>query len=68
MLPKFEEIKDKNILVEQTKSVITTTKKQRASLRGLGLRTIGSTFECKCTQSIYGMLVKTAHLIKVSIK
>lgn len=68
MLFKFEEIKDKDVIVEQTKSSISTTKKQKANLVGLGLKGIGSKSVIKCTADIYGMLLIVSHLIKVELK
>ena len=68
MLNKFEELENKTIVVEQVKSSINATEKQKANLAGLGLRKIGSTSELKCTADIYGMLTKVSHLITVNVK
>lgn len=68
MLPKFEEIENKTILVEQTGSEAGTTKRQKDTLKGLKLRGIGSKAEFKCSKDIYGMLLKVSHLIKVNLK
>ena len=68
MLPRFEEIENKEILVEQTGGEAGTTKRQKDTLKGLKLRGIGSKAEFKCTRDIYGMLVKVSHLIKVNLK
>lgn len=68
MLLKFEELENKNIVVEQIGSAIATTKRQKDTLKGLGLSGIGSKSDLKCTKSIYGMLVKVSHLVKVNVK
>ncbi len=68
MLMKFEELENRDIIVEQVGSTIATTKRQQETIKGLGLRGIGSKAKCKCTKSIYGMLVKVSHLVKVNLK
>lgn len=68
MLPKFEELENKTIVVEQVKSEIAATKKQKETVKGLGLRGIGSKMEHKCTKSTYGMLIKVSHLVSVNLK
>lgn len=68
MLPKFEEIEGKTIIVEQIKSCIDCTQKQKANLKGLGVRRISSKSELVCTRDIYGMLIKVSHLITVKVK
>jgi large subunit ribosomal protein L30 len=61
-LDKFE---GKRILITQIKSVINSDKKQKANIKGLGLRGISSTFETICTKDILGMLNKISHLISI---
>lgn len=68
MLQKFDELKDKTIIVKQVVSEISSTKRQKDTLKGLGLRGVNTQAELKCTESVYGMLVKAAHLITVNIK
>lgn len=68
MLSKFDDLKDKVIVVKQIKSGIGFDAKQRANLVGLGLRGIGSQSELKCTNDVYGMLNKVHFLIDVKIK
>jgi ribosomal protein L30 len=68
MLLKFEEIKNKTIVVEQTRSEIGTVQRQKETLKGLGLNGVGTKVELKCTEPLYGMLVKVEHLTKVNVK
>lgn len=68
MLLKFEDIKDKEVVIEQVKSTISTNDRQKANLRGLGLDGIGSKSILKCTAEVYGMIKKVSHLIKVELK
>lgn len=64
----IKELENKTILVKQVKSNISLLEEVKATLRGLGLRKIGSVSELVCTRSIYGMLRKVSHLVKVEIK
>jgi len=64
-MSNLDQFKDKKILITQTKSTINSDQKQRGTIKGLGLRRIGDTFEIKCSSDILGMLNKVAHLIKV---
>lgn len=68
MLLKFEDIKDKEVVIEQVKSTISTNDRQKANLRGLGLDGICSKSVLKCTAEVYGMIKKVSHLIKVELK
>jgi large subunit ribosomal protein L30 len=47
------------------KSLIGSTKRQRETVKGLGLRRIRHTVELKDTPEIRGMVTKVAHLIRV---
>jgi large subunit ribosomal protein L30 len=51
--------------VKQTKSEIGYNQKQRATLRGLGLRRIQDTAELEDTPSVRGMINKVKHLVQV---
>lgn len=51
--------------VKQTKSEIGYNRKQRATLRGLGLRRIQDTAELEDTPSVRGMINKVRHLVQV---
>ena len=68
MLMKFEGLKDKNIVVTQTRSELGYGKDQQQTLVGLGLNGVNSKSELKCDKSIYGMLNKVKHVIDVVIK
>ncbi|MBW1885455.1 MAG: 50S ribosomal protein L30 [Deltaproteobacteria bacterium] len=56
---------DKKVRVKQVKSQIGFDRKQRATLRGLGLRRINHTVELEDTPSVRGMIYKVRHLIVV---
>ena len=56
----------KTITVKLKKGVISTTEKQKACVRGLGLRKIGSTKELENTPAVRGMIKKIIHLLEVS--
>lgn len=64
----LESLKGKEVKVEQTKSVIGASERQKGTLKGLGLRGIGSKSEVKVTDAVLGMLKKVAHLVKVEAK
>jgi len=64
-MSNLDKFKDKKVLITQIKSIINSDKKQKATIKGLGLRRIGDTFETKCTNEILGMMKKVEHLIKV---
>lgn len=53
------------IVVRQVRSVIGFTRNQRATLRGLGLRRIGSTSRLQDTPAVRGMIRKVQHLVQV---
>ena len=55
----------KRIRVTQVKSVIGYDQRQRATLRGLGLRRMHQTVELTDTQQVRGMVNKVRHLVKV---
>ncbi len=55
----------KKLRVTLIRSVIGTTKDQRATVTGLGLRKINHTVEKKDIPEIRGMINKIAHLLKV---
>ena len=68
MLQKFKELENKTITVAQTGSECDRVKKQKDTLKGLGLRGLGTEVELKCTKDVYGMLNKVSNLIKVNVK
>lgn len=59
-------MKTNKLAVRQTGSVIGRPHPQRAILRGLGLRGIGSSVVVDNTPSFRGMVRKVLHLVEVS--
>ena len=55
----------KRIRVRQVRSAIGYNRKQRASLRGLGIRRMNQTVEVEDTPSTRGMIGKVNHLVVV---
>ena len=53
------------IRVRQVRSTIGCTKRQRATIRGLGLGKIGRVRELEDTPAVRGMIRKVAHLVEV---
>lgn len=53
------------IRVTQVKSVIGYDRRQRATLRGLGLRRMHQTVELVDTPDVRGLIAKVTHLVKV---
>ena len=55
----------KRIRVKQVRSAIGFDRRQRATLRGLGLRRMNHEVEVEDTPAVRGMLVKVSHLVAV---
>ncbi len=55
----------KKLVVRQTVSTIGRPHPQRAVLRGLGLRGVGSSVVVENTPSFRGMIKKVLHLVEV---
>jgi large subunit ribosomal protein L30 len=55
---------DKKIKVTLIKSLIGTKRSHRATVRGLGLRRLNSSFELQDTPAIRGMINKVSYLLK----
>lgn len=55
----------KTITVRLKKSTNGSTEKQKANVRGLGLRRIGSERELENTPAVRGMIKKVIHLLDV---
>jgi len=53
------------IRIKQVKSVIDRTKRQKDTMKALGLRKMHHTVEKEATPQILGMVKKVAHLIEV---
>lgn len=56
---------EKKITVKQVRSEIGGTRRQRESLRGLGLRGIGCSVTVSDTAATRGLIDKVAHLVQV---
>ena len=58
---------DKNtVTVKQTRSLIGSTKKQIASIKGLGLRRINHEVTLEDTPAIRGMIRVVRHMVEIS--
>ena len=55
-----------NLKVTQTRSTNGSDKRQKDTLRSLGLRRIGHTVEVSDSPQSRGMIAKVAHLVEVS--
>jgi large subunit ribosomal protein L30 len=55
----------KTVKIQQVKSVIGYTERQRATIRGLGLRKIRQIVELEDTDAVRGMIKKVNHLVVV---
>jgi large subunit ribosomal protein L30 len=53
------------VKVKQVKSAIGYNRKQRATLRGLGLRKMQQVVELEDTPAVRGMINKVIHLVEV---
>lgn len=53
------------ITIKLKKSVISCTEKQKANVRGLGLRKTGSVKTLENTPAVRGMIKKVIHLIDI---
>jgi large subunit ribosomal protein L30 len=51
--------------IKQVKSEIGYDRRQRATLRGLGLRRMNHVVECEDTPAVRGMINKVNHLVVV---
>ena len=56
---------EKKIRIQQRKSVIGYDRRQRATVRGLGLRRIRHVVEVVDTPSVRGMINKVRHLVVI---
>lgn len=57
--------KKKTIKITLTKSPIGYSKRQKGTIRALGLRRMNHTVEHEDSPVIRGMIVKVSHLVKV---
>ncbi len=56
---------EKRIRLQQVKSAIGYNQRQRATLRGLGIRRMHQVVEVEDSPSVRGMINKVSHLIRV---
>lgn len=53
------------ITIKLKKSTVTSTEKQKANVRGLGLRKVGSVSTLENTPSVRGMIKKVIQMIDI---
>ena len=53
------------VKITQVKSVIDRSKRQKETIKALGLRKVNQTVEKELTPQIKGMIDKVSHLVKV---
>lgn len=56
------------ITVKLKKSTISCTEKQKANVRGLGLRKTGTSRTLENTPAVRGMIKKVIHLLEITEK
>jgi large subunit ribosomal protein L30 len=56
---------NKQITVKLKRSVIACTEKQKATVRGLGLRKIGSSRTLENTPAVRGMIKQVIHMVDI---
>jgi large subunit ribosomal protein L30 len=56
---------EKRLRITWVKSSIGYSRRQRATIRALGLKRLGQTVEQKDTQGLRGMVDKVSHLVEV---
>jgi large subunit ribosomal protein L30 len=56
---------DKTLRVTQVRSAIGFDRRQRATLRGLGIRRMGQTVEVPDSAAVRGMIRRIPHLVRV---
>ena len=61
----MSESSGKRIRLKQVKSEIGYNRRQRATLRGLGIRRLHKVVEVEDTLSVRGMINKVSHLVTV---
>jgi large subunit ribosomal protein L30 len=57
----------KKLRIKQVKSMIDRPKRQKDTLRALGLRRINQTVEHDATYQVVGMVEKVKHLVTVEV-
>ena len=61
----MSESSGKRIRLKQVKSEIGSNRRQRATLRGLGIRRLHKVVEVEDTPALRGMIHKVSHLVTV---
>ncbi|MFP6630598.1 MAG: 50S ribosomal protein L30 [Myxococcota bacterium] len=61
----MSESSGKRIRLKQVKSEIGSNRRQRATLRGLGIRRLHKVVEVEDTPALRGMINKVSHLVTV---
>ena len=61
----MSESSGKRIRLKQVKSEIGSNRRQRATLRGLGIRRLHKVVEVEDTPALRGMINKVKHLVRV---
>ena len=61
----MSESSGKQIRLKQVKSEIGSNRRQRATLRGLGIRRLHKVVEVEDTPALRGMINKVSHLVTV---
>ena len=61
----MSESSGKRIRLKQVKSEIGSNRRQRATLRGLGIRRLHKVVEVEDTPALRGMITKVSHLVTV---
>ena len=56
---------DARVIIKQVRSAIGFNRRQRATLRGLGLRGVNCVSDLEDTPSVRGMIDKVKHLVVV---
>lgn len=64
---ELKNLANKAVTVTQVRSESKLTQRQRATLVGLGLRGINSSFKLKATEPVIGMIKKVAHVVQVEV-
>ena len=57
---------EREVLITQLRSAIGRPRRQRDTLRALGIRRLGASVKKRATPAVMGMVRKVAHLVVVS--
>jgi large subunit ribosomal protein L30 len=63
--PELVEGTDKKLRITWVKSSIGYSRRQKVTIRALGLKRLGQTVEQKSTPAIRGMVDKVSHLVEI---